>query len=355
MKTIKDFNITGKRALVRCDFNVPIDNNGNILDDFRIKEILPTIRYLVENNAKIILMSHLDEPNGKIIEILKLDNVQKTLEKLLNINIIKSPDCIGKDAEELSKNLKEGEVLLLENLRFHKEETHSTGSGQADLEFAKELSKLGDIYINDAFSVCHRNHASVSLVPKYLPSCAGFLLEKEIENLNKVLENPKKPMAAIVGGTKVETKSKFINNISKVADFIIISGLIKKEVMEKKIEFDFPKKIVAPLDSLNALDIDEETIKLFKEKILQSKTVLWNGPFGKFEEEKYAKGTLAIAESIIESGAFSVIGGGETVEFVAKHGLIKKFSHVSTGGGAMMAYLSGEELPGLKALNNALN
>lgn len=354
MKTLKDFNFTGKRALVRCDFNVPIDNNGNILDNFRIEKTLPTIKYLIENNAKIILMSHLAEPNGKVNDTLKLDKVKETLEKFLNINIIKSPDCIGSKAKELSENLKDGEILLLENLRFHKEET------DGDLEFAKELSELGDVYINDAFSVCHRNHASISGIPKYLPSAAGFLLEKEINALDIVLgKSPstgsgqaKKPMTAIVGGKKVETKSKFINNISKVADFVIISGLIKKEVIENKIEFDFPEKIVAPLDSLDALDIDEDSIKLFKEKILQSKTVLWNGPFGKFEEEKYAKGTLAIAKAIIECKAFSVVGGGETIEFISRHGLLNNFSHVSTGGGAMMAYLAGEEMPGLVALDN---
>ncbi|MEK7658866.1 MAG: phosphoglycerate kinase [Patescibacteria group bacterium] len=345
MKTLKDFNVENKRVLVRCDFNVPIDSNGNILDDFRIKKTLPTIKHLVENNAKIILMSHLGEPDGKVVEILKLDNVQKTLEKLLNINIIKSSDCIGEEIEELSKNLKEREILLLENLRFHKEETDN------DLEFAKKLSCFGDIYVNEAFGVDHRKNASLTGTPQFLDHCAGLLLEKEIENLNKVLENPEKPMTAIVGGKKVETKSRFINRISKIADFVIISGLIKKEVIEKNIEFEFPEKIIGPEDNLDALDIDEKAIKMFQEKIATARTIIWNGPFGKFEEEKYAKGTLAIAKAIIESRAFSVIGGGETVEFVEKHSLMQKFSHVSTGGGAMMAYLSGEEMPGLKALN----
>jgi len=358
MKTLKDFNVENKRVLVRCDFNVPVDDRGNILDDFRIEQALPTIKYLIENNAKIILMSHLDpDSTGIADKKYNLDGIKKSLEKFLDMNIIKSPDCAGEDVEKLSQNLKGGQILLLENLRFHKEET------EGNLEFAKQLSELGDIYINDAFSVCHRNHASISGVPKYLPSGVGFLLEKEIENLDKVLGKflqAEKPMVAIVGGTKVETKSKFINRISKIADFVIISGLIKKEIIEKNIEFEFPEKIIGPKDNLDALDIDEKTTKMFQEKILSpygrspegghAKTVLWNGPFGKFEEEKYAKGTLAIAEAIIESKAFSVIGGGETVEFVTKHGLAEKFSHVSTGGGAMMAYLSGEELPGLTAL-----
>ena len=220
--------------------------------------------------------------------------------------------------------------MLLENLRFHKEETDN------NLDFAKKLSYLGDIYVNDAFGVCHRDNASITGVPQFLPHCAGLLLEKEIESLDKVMKNPEKPMVAIVGGKKVETKSKFINNISKVADFVIVSGLIAKEVEEKNIKFKFPEKIIAPAGQLDGLDINEESIKIFQEKILQAKTVLWNGPFGKFEDKKYAKGTLAIANAIIESGAFSVVGGGETVEFLNKQGMIDKFSHVSTGGGAML-------------------
>lgn len=344
MKNLKTFNVEEKRILVRCDFNVPLDDKGNILDDFRIIETLPTIRYLIENKARIILISHLGEPDGKVVNILKLDKVQKKLSELLSIVVKKAGDCVGLEVAELVDDLKSGEVLLLENLRFHK------GEIENDPEFAKELSKLADIYINDAFSVCHRAHASIAGVPKYLPSYAGFLLEKEILNLNKVLENPEKPMLAIIGGKKVETKTKVINKISKSADFVIISGLIKKEAIEKKIEFDFPEKIVGPLDFLDALDIDEKTQELFREKIKNAKTILWNGPFGKTEDKMYMKGTLEIAKAIIESKAYSVVGGGETVEFIKREGLISKFSHVSTGGGAMLAYLSGDKLPGLKAL-----
>lgn len=351
IKNLKDFSVSGKRVLVRCDFNVPLDENGNILDDFRIQKTLPTIKYLIEQKAKIILMSHLGDPDGKVVEELKMDKVAEKLAEYLGFPIEKEDDCIGPDAENESNKLEPGKILLLENLRFHKEETHSTGSGQADNEFAKKLSYLGDIYVNDAFGVCHRDQASVTGVPKLLPSCAGLLLEKEIENLDKVISNPEKPMVSIVGGTKVGTKSKFINNISKASDFVIISGLIAKEVAERSIKFDFSEKIVIPVGELGALDISDESIKMFQEKILSSKTVLWNGPFGKFEDDKYAKGTLAIANAIIESSAFSVVGGGETVEFLAKQGMIDKFSHVSTGGGAMLAYLSGEKLPGIEALN----
>lgn len=345
MKTLKDFSVAGKRILVRCDFNVPLDEKGNISDDYRIKQTLPTIKYLVEQKAKVILMSHLDpESTGVVDKKYTLDKVGEKLAEYLNFPIAKEDDCIGLEVEEQSNKLKPGQVLLLENLRFHKEETEN------NLDFAKKLSYLGDIYVNDAFGVCHRKNASVALVPTLLPSCAGLLLDKEITALNKVLENPEKPMVAIIGGTKVGTKSKFIDNISKSADFVIVSGLIAKEVAEKGLKFAYPEKIVIPTGDLGALDINKESVKLFQEKIKVSKTILWNGPFGKFEEEQYEKGTLAIAKAIIDSGVFSVVGGGETVEFITKKGMIDKFSHVSTGGGAMLSYLSGEKLPGLEAL-----
>ena len=344
MKTLKDFDVSQKRILVRCDFNVPLDEKGNILDDFRIKKTLPTIQYLIERNAKIILMSHLGEPKGQVVLELKMDKIAERLAEYLNFTIEKEDDCVGLEIEEQSNQLKPGKILLLENLRFHKEETDN------DLEFAKRLSYLGDIYVNDAFGVCHRDQASVIGVPKLLPNCAGLLLEKEISVLSKVLQNPDKPMIAIVGGTKVDTKSKFINNISKVSDFVIISGLIAKEVAEKNTKFIFPEKIVTPIGRLDGMDINDESIKLFQEKIMQAKTILWNGPFGKFEDKKYEKGTLAIADAIINSGAYSVAGGGETVEFISEKGMIDKFSHVSTGGGAMLNYLSGESLPGIVAL-----
>ncbi|MGD0576742.1 MAG: phosphoglycerate kinase [Candidatus Staskawiczbacteria bacterium] len=349
MKTVKEVNVINKRVLVRCDFNVPIDEKGNILDDFRIKKTIPTIKYLIEQKAKIILMSHLGEPDGKVVPELKMDKVAESLAGYLGFPIEKEDDCIGPDVEGESNKLEMGKVLLLENLRFHKEETGPVG-GYPDPEFAKKLSYLGDVYVNEAFSVCHRNNASIALVPLLLPSCAGLLLEKEIESLDKVMKNPEKPMTAIVGGKKVETKAKFINNISKVADFVIISGLLAKEVADKNIKFNFPEKIVTPAGQLDALDINEESIKIFQEKIMQSKTILWNGPFGKFEDKNYAKGTLAIANAIIRVGAFSVAGGGETVEFLEKEGMIDKFSWVSTGGGAMLSYLAGDKMPGLDAL-----
>lgn len=345
MKNLKDFSVTSKRVLVRCDFNVPVDEKGNIQDDYRIKMALPTIKYLIENKAKIILMSHLDPDSTGVVD--KKYNLEKVAEKLseyLKIPIIKSTDCIGAELEGQSNDLEPGNILLLENLRFYKEETEN------DPAFAKKLSYLGDIYVNDAFSVDHRAHASVAGVPLLLPSCTGLLLEKEIESLDKVMKNPEKPMTVLIGGTKVDTKSKFINKISQVADNIIISGLIAKEVSEKNIKFEYSDKIVIPTGDLAALDITQETIEIFLEKIKGSKTILWNGPFGKFEEKKYAKGTLALAKAVIESEAFSVVGGGETVEFIKKEGILDKFSWVSTGGGAMLSYLAGDSLPGLEAL-----
>ncbi|MCX6723455.1 MAG: phosphoglycerate kinase [Candidatus Staskawiczbacteria bacterium] len=346
MKTLKNFSVTGKRILVRCDFNVPVDKKGNILDDFRIKKTLPTIEYLVEEKAKIILMSHLGEPGGKIVPELKMDKIAERLSEYLGFSVEKTDDCIGPEIESTASALEDGGVLLLENLRFHEEETNN------DSDFARKLSYLGDIYVNDAFLVCHRDHASIIGVPQLLiEHCAGLLLNKEIESLDRVIINPEKPMIAIIGGKKVETKSKFIDNISKIADFVIISGLIAKEVEDKNIKFKFPEKIIIPNGKLGALDINDESIKIFQEKIATSKTIIWNGPFGKFEEEKYAKGTLAIVKAIINSGSFSVVGGGETVEFLEKQGMIDKFSHVSTGGGAMLSYLAGDKLPGLEVLN----
>jgi len=347
LKTLKEINVIGKRVLVRCDFNVPIDKKGEILDDFRIQQTIPTIKYLIEQKSKIILMSHLDpESTGIVDKKYNLEKIADRLSEFLNMPIEKLNDCIGPDIESKSNNLNSGEILLLENLRFYEEET------KGDLEFAKKLSYLGDVYINEAFSVCHRNHSSISILPTLMKSCAGILLGNEILNLDKILKNSEKPMIAIIGGKKVETKSKFIDRISEVADTIIISGLIKKEILEKNINFKYSEKIIGPDEKLDALDIDKKTIEKFRQKILQAKTILWNGPFGKFEDKKYEFGTLAIANSIIESNAFSVVGGGETIEFLQKQGIIQKFSHISTGGGAMLNYLAGDELPGIVVLEN---
>ena len=342
IKSVRDFDVKNKRILVRCDFNVPLNEDGSISDDFRIRKILPTIKYLIKNKAKIILMGHLDNPDSSVTETTGV--VKNRLEKLLKISIKKNNDCVGVEVEKEVNNLAMREVLLLENLRFHKEETENND------EFAKKLAKLGDIYINNAFSVCHRAHASIVGLPKYLPHGAGFLLLEETEALSKVLNNTKKPFVALIGGKNVKTKVKFINNISTLADYVIVNGLIKKEILLEKLSFKNDSKIISPLNDLEDLDIDKESVKNFQEKILTAKTIVWNGPFGKFEDKKYQKGTLEIAKAIIKSKAFSVVGGGETVEFLNKEGILDKFSHVSTGGGAMLDFLSGEKLPGIEVL-----
>lgn len=335
MRTLKDFDVTNKRVLVRADFNVPLSESGDILDDFRIKKTIPTIEYLIEKGAKVILMSHLGRPDGKIMEEFSLRPVAKRLEELLGRNV-----AFAKD----------GELVLLENLRFHKEEEEN------DENFSKELAKLGDIYINDAFSVSHRAHASIVGIAKFLPTGAGLLLEKEIKVLEDLIKNPQKPLVAIIGGKKVEDKSKVIDKISEVADFVLVSGLIKKEIDEKNLKFKYPDKIIGPVDEIGGgKDVGPETLKLFREKIMRAKTVFWSGPLGKIEEDEFAKGTEALIKAIIESGAYSVAGGGETMEFVNQLGFGEKFSHLSTGGGAMLEFLSGEKLPGLEVLGYDTN
>jgi len=345
MKTLGDFNFKGKKVLVRCDFNVPLDERGNILDDYRIQKTIPTIEYLIKEGAKVILMSHLGRPEGKVIESLRLTPIQDKLMEYLDLSITKANDCIGKEIEKWVGKMQPGEILLLENLRFHKEEEEN------EENFARELSKLGDIFINDAFGASHRNHASIIGIPKYLPSGAGFLLEKEIKVLSDLMKNPKKPLIAIIGGKKVEEKTGLINKISEIADFILISGLIKEEIEEKRISLKNPQKIIGPIDEIDHRDIGPKTVENFKEKIRLAKTVFWNGPLGKIETERFQKGTREITSAIIESQAFSVVGGGETVEFINKIGLTEKFNHLSTGGGAMLEFLAGEKLPGLVALN----
>ena len=260
----------------------------------------------------------------------------------LDLSIVKAPDCVGPEIENWTKEMLEGEILLLENLRFYKEEEGN------EENFAKELAKLGSLYINDAFACCHRAHASIVGIPKFLPSGAGLLLEKEIKFLNKIIKNPKKPLVSIFGGDDPDFKA--IEEISKIADFILIGGLIENLVREKNIKLEFPEKIIKPVDDIEGKDIGPETIKIFKEKICLAKTVFWSGPLGKIEEKRFQRGTKEIAQAIIESGAFSVIGGGETVEFINKLGLVEKFSHVSTGGSALLFYLAGEKLPGIEVL-----
>lgn len=375
-----------KKVLVRNDFNITIDKDGKVLDDFRIRASLPTIKCLLANRAKIILMSHFGRPEGKVVEEMRLGPVQKRLGEFLGMEIKLATDCIGPEVENLVNKLNSGEILLLENLRFHPEEEAN------DDEFAKKLAALAEIYINDAFGASHRAHASIVSITKHLPSYAGFLLQKEFEVLSKVLSNPERPLAVVIGGAKISTKMKLIEEYLKQADHIILGGALANTVLHaqgiavgkslieeeaipelKKLQLT-DTKLHIPLDVVTSadktgqaeikinpvgrtgegeliLDIGPETEKVFNSIIRASKMVIWNGPMGLFEVEKFSHGTYAMAQSISNCpSCFSIIGGGETTCFVEKFGLIDKFSHVSTGGGAMLEFLAGDKLPGIEAL-----
>jgi phosphoglycerate kinase len=344
MKNLREFDFQNKKVLVRCDFNVPQDKEGNILDDFKIKRTIPTIEYLIKNKAKIILISHLGRPEGKIIKELRLDSVAKRLSEFISSPVKKLDDCIGESVKEETKKMQAGEIILLENIQFNPGENRNTR------DFAKTLAGYADIFVMEAFGQAHRNYASIAGINEFLPSAAGFLFEKEISVLKKIKDNPKKPLVVIIGGKKVKDKSGVINKLSGSADFILISGLIEKEIKDANIKFEFSHKIIGPLENIEAPDIDQETINIFKEKIKKAKTIFWSGPFGKIEEKQFQKGSEEIARAIIKSGAFSVVGGTETMEFINRLGLADKFDHASTGGGAMLSFLSGDKLPGVEAL-----
>ena len=311
MKVVRDFDVKNKKVLVRCDFNVPLNDKGEIEDDFRIRQALPTIKYLIEKGAKVILMSHL--ANNKSLAPVR---------------------------KRLSEYLSGEEFTLLENLRRDKREEEN------DAEFAEELAELGNIYINDAFSVCHRTHASIVGLPKYLPSGAGFLLEKEVMVLSGILTGAERPLVVIIGGVKIESKGKVINQFLKKADYLLLGGKIADAVSINS------QNLYLPKDKNSDFDIGPKTIKMFSEIIQKAKTVFWAGPLGWFEKKEFETGTKEIAKAITENKrAFKVAGGGDTIFALLKFGLRDKFDHISTGGGAMLKFLSGEKLPGLEALN----
>ncbi|HHE76664.1 MAG TPA: phosphoglycerate kinase [Candidatus Parcubacteria bacterium] len=391
LRTIKETNVKDKRVLVRGDFNVPLDGNGNIADDFRLRQSVPTIEYLIRNNAKVILMSHLGDPGGRVVESLRLTPVQARLENLLNLKIKKADDCLGRKVEKMVGGLKAGEVLLLENLRFHREEKENNP------EFAKSLAGLADIYVNDAFGSCHRSHSSIVGVPEFLPSFAGFLLEKEIEALSKVLNNPEKPLVVIIGGAKVSTKAKVIKYFLEKADHLLIGGKVANAILtvkgicvgrpwpEEEAVKDIEKinltatNFHLPIDALISptkegdlyiredapgrvrtdeliLDIGPETIKMFSKIISLAKTIFWAGPLGFFEQPRFENGTKLIAEAITRNRqAFKITGGGDTVAALDKFNLKERFDHISTGGGAMLDFLSGKKLPGIEILKITAN
>lgn len=383
MKKLKDFNFSGKKVLVRVDFNIPLNKDREIGDDFRIKKTLPTIEYLIKEKAKVILISHLESG----IEKLSLEPVSKILGKLLSMEVKFLPDCVGKKTEKEIVKMADGEIVLLENLRFY------SGEKTNDEKFARALSKIADFYVNDAFSVCHRPHASIIGIPKILPSAAGFLLEKEIEILSHVLENPLQPLVVIIGGAKIFNKIGIIVNFLKKADHLLLGGkvanailnakgichscseILKEKNKEKIAEIEITNpKIHLPLDGIISLpgyqkeylrkggigsirkeegifDIGPETIHIFSEIIKTAKTIFWSGPLGMYEDEFFEKGTKEIAKQIISNySAFKIAGGGDTVSALNKFGVLDKFDYISTGGGAMLEFLSGKKLPGIEIL-----
>lgn len=389
-KSVEDIDVSGKKVLVRCDFNVPLED-GNITDDNRIVGALPTIKYLLKQNAKIILCSHMGRPKGEYNKKYSLAPVAERLSILLDKNIILASDVIGEDAISKANVLKKGEILLLENVRFHKEETKN------DPEFAKKLASLAEVYVNDAFGTAHRAHASTAGVAEYLPAVCGFLIQKEIDVMGSALSNPKRPFVAILGGAKVSDKIGVISNLIEKVNTLIIGGamaytfdkslggkigkslceydkldmakaLIKK-AEEKGVKFLLPVDTVCAKEFSNdserkifttneipddymGLDIGPKTIKLFAEELKGAGTVVWNGPMGVFEMENFAKGTKAVAQAIADSGAVSIIGGGDSAAAVEKFNLSDKITHISTGGGASLEFLEGLELPGIAALND---
>ena len=334
--------------LLRADFNVPLKDNGDVADDFRIRATLPTMEYILSRGGKLIIISHLGDPEGLCSERLSMQNVKEKLEQHLKVPVEFMKDCVGRETKERVKNMQEGEVLLLENLRFHKEEEEN------DKGFAKELAGLGEVYINDAFGVAHRKHASVVGVPALLSSAGGLLLKKEIEGLQKLLKDPERPMVAIVGGRKIESKLPVIDRIAKLADEVLLGNLLANEIEQKGTVLRYKDKIVFPPDGLpgggKEYDIGPETTKMYQEKVRAAKTVFWSGPLGKYEDEQYAEGSKAVAEAIVEDTSYAVAGGGNLLDFLGRYGLRDKFDHISTGGSSMLAFLAGEELPGLKAL-----
>ncbi|NLY71936.1 MAG: phosphoglycerate kinase [Clostridiales bacterium] len=392
-KSIKDISVSGKRVIVRCDFNVPLNEEGEITDDIRITSALPTIKYLIEQNAAVILMSHLGRPKGKADPKFSLRPVADRLSSLLDQEIIfKSADQVVNDEiKEISANLQPKQIMLLENVRFRKEETEN------DPKFSKELADLADIFVNDAFGTAHRSHSSTTGIAEFIPAVSGFLIEKEIEFLGNAIENPERPLLAIMGGAKVGDKIPVIENLLDKVDSLIIGGgmsytFLKAQgyevglsiVDEEKIEMAKSlmdkaiKKgvtLLLPVDILAAkefsndaeasvfdikdfpkdwmgLDIGDKTVELFKNEIMKARTIIWNGPVGVFEMPKFSKGTRSIANALAESDAVTIIGGGDSAAAVRQFGLSEKMTHISTGGGASLEYLEGKTLPGVAVLQD---
>ncbi len=387
-KTVRDIELKAKRVLMRVDFNVPMDQ-GVVTDDKRIRASLPTIQYVLDQGASLILMSHLGRPKGTGFDAeFSLKAASQVLSKLLNKPVHMAPDCIGSDVEAMARSIKPGQVLMLENVRFHKEEEKN------DPGFAKQLAALGDVYVNDAFGSAHRAHASTEGVAKFLPAVSGFLMEQELEYLGRATLNPDRPYIAILGGAKISDKIAVIENLLQKCDQLIIGGgmantflaakgyamqdsLVEPGSIEtaKKIIANAGGKLLLPVDAVIAdkfeaeaasqvvdvdkipvgwriMDIGPKSVALFSDALKDAKLVVWNGPMGVFEMPKFAEGTFAIAKLLATSGATTVIGGGDSANAVKKAGVAKQMTHVSTGGGASLEFLEGKVLPGVAALND---
>ncbi|AEE96671.1 phosphoglycerate kinase [Mahella australiensis] len=390
-KTIEDIDVSGKKVLVRVDFNVPLDENRRITDDRRIREALPTIKYLIDHNAMVILVSHLGRPKGKFDEKYSMAPVAERLQELLDKPVVLAKDVIGDSAKACVAAMKPGDVVLLENVRFHAEEEKN------DTEFAKALASLAEIYVNDAFGTAHRAHASTAGVAAYLPAVAGYLIKKELDIMGKALDNPERPFVAVLGGVKVSDKIGVINNLIDKVDTLIIGGAmaytffrakgystgssvveedkidLAKELMAKaqakgvelllpvdnvvakEFKADAEHKVVpseAMPDGWQGVDIGPKTIEMFSKVIENAKTVVWNGPMGVFEMPAFANGTRAIAEAMSRCKGVTIIGGGDSAAAVEQLGYADKMTHISTGGGASLEFLEGKELPGVAVLND---
>ena len=342
IKKIQDAEVEGKRVLLRVDFNAAIEK-GTVKEKFKIKAADETLRYLLGMNAKVALITHLGRPEGKVNSEFSLDPIRDDVEYILGVKVKFVPDCVGEKVIEAMDSLSEREVVLLENVRFY------AGEEENDEVFAKELSEGFDLFVNDAFSVSHRDQASVTGVTKFLPSYAGLRLQKEIEEMEKVKNNFERPAVAVIGGAKIETKIPVIKFFEEKYDHVLVGGKIANEAIDQKL--DFSEKVVLPTDFIDdRLDIGVDTIGRFQEIISEAKTVVWNGPLGKFEDPRYATGSNEMTKAIIESSAYRVVGGGETLELLEKFDAMDKVSFVSTGGGAMLSYLGGEKMPGIEAL-----
>lgn len=391
-KTIRDIDLKNKKVLVRCDFNVPFDEEGKISDNRRIVAALPTIKYLLENGCKIILCSHLGRPKGEFKKEFSLKPVAEELSRLLNVEVKLAEDVVGDSAKELTNNMKEGEIVLLENVRFE------AGEEKNDEELSKKLANFAEIYVNDAFGTAHRAHSSTTGVASFLPAVSGFLIEKELEFLGNALENPQRPFVAILGGKKVSDKIGVIDSLLEKVDTLIIGGgmaytffksmgyNVGKSICEEdKLELaqslikkaeEKNVKLLLPIDNVVAdefspdantkavasneipegwegLDIGPKTVELFEQELKNAKTIIWNGPLGLFEYEKFSNGTNEIAKCLASlNEATTIIGGGDSAAAVEKIGLADKMTHISTGGGASLEFLEGKKLPGIEALQN---